>query len=58
MNWSNPNKSGNSEQKSFDLYNAKKSEKVKNIVYHPDRSWATFLALIFSSAKQMVISTS
>lgn len=37
MNWSNPNKSGNSEQKSFDLYNAKKSEKVKNIVYHPDQ---------------------
>lgn len=36
MNWSNPNKSGNSEEKSFIYIALKKSENVKNIVYHPE----------------------
>lgn len=36
MNWSNPNRSGNSEEKSFIYIMQKKSENVKNIAYHPD----------------------
>lgn len=35
MNWSNPNKSGNSEEKSFIYIMQKKSENV-NIAYHPN----------------------